>query len=178
MAALASFIGSPQDREHWSHCVDAIRTGESVVPKLRGMEGFDWFASDPEVFDVFNQAMTNFSEMAVAPVTAAYDFSGYRTIVDVGGGHGRLLAGILASAPTAKGILFDLPHVVAGAGRLLCKHNVADRVRGRRRFVLRFGPRRGRPVRDEEHHPRLARRQGSADSQNGPRSGPDGATCC
>ena len=41
MAALASFIGSPQDREHWSHCVDAIRTGESVVPKLRGMEGFE-----------------------------------------------------------------------------------------------------------------------------------------
>ena len=113
MAALASFIGSPMDREHWSHCVDAIRTGESVVPKLRGIEGFDWFASDPEVFDVFNQAMTNFSEMAVAPVTAAYDFSGYRTIVDVGGGHGRLLAGILATAPTAKGILFDLPDVVA-----------------------------------------------------------------
>ena len=112
MAALASFIGSPQDREHWSHCVDAIRTGESVVPKLRGMEGFDWFASDPEVFDVFNQAMTNFSELAVAPVTAAYDFGGYRTIVDVGGGHGRLLAGILATAPTAKGILFDLPDVV------------------------------------------------------------------
>ena len=41
MAALARFIGSPQDREHWSHCGDAICTGESVVPKLRGMEGFD-----------------------------------------------------------------------------------------------------------------------------------------
>ena len=100
-----------------------------VVPKLRGMEGFDWFASDPEVFDVFNQAMTNFSELAVAPVTAAYDFSGYSTIVDVGGGHGRLLAGILATAPTAKGILFDVPDVVAGVGPLLRKHNVADRVR-------------------------------------------------
>ena len=99
-----------------------------MVPKLRGMEGFDWFASDPEVFDVFNQAMTNFSELAVAPVTAAYDFSGYRTIVDVGGDrppagrHPR-------DRPTAKGILFDLPDVVAGAGPLLRKHNVADRVR-------------------------------------------------
>jgi hypothetical protein len=129
MAALASFIGSPMDREHWSHGVDAIRTGESVIPKLRGMDGFAWFASAPEVFDVFNQAMTNFSEMAVAPVTAAYDFSGYREIVDVGGGHGRLLAGILAAAPTAKGVLFDLPHVVAGAGPLLQKYNVIDRVR-------------------------------------------------
>jgi C-methyltransferase len=129
MAALASFIGSPQDREHWSHCIDAIRTGQSVIPKLRGIEGFEWFASQPEVFDVFNQAMTNFSEFAVDPVTAAYDFSGYGTIVDVAGGHGRLLAGILAAAPTAKGVLFDLPHVVAGAEPLLRKHQVADRVR-------------------------------------------------
>jgi C-methyltransferase len=129
MAALACFIGSPLDREHWSHCVDAIRTGQSVIPKLRGIEGFEWFASQSEVFDVFNQAMTNFSEFAVDPVTAAYDFSGYGTIVDVAGGHGRLLAGILAAAPTAKGVLFDLPHVVAGAGPLLQKHNVIDRVR-------------------------------------------------
>jgi C-methyltransferase len=129
MAALACFIGSPQDREHWSHCVDAIRTGQSVVPKLRSMEGFDWFASEPEVFEVFNQAMTNFSELAADVVTAAYDFGEYHTIVDVGGGHGRLLAGILGATPTATGVLFDLPHVVAGAEPVLRKHNVADRVR-------------------------------------------------
>jgi C-methyltransferase len=129
MAALACFIGSPQDREHWSHCVDAVRTGQSVIPRLRGIEGFEWFASQPEVFDVFNQAMTNFSELAVAPVTAAYDFSGYGTIVDVAGGHGRLLAGILAATPKTAGVLFDLPHVVAGAEPLLRKHRVADRVR-------------------------------------------------
>jgi hypothetical protein len=129
MAALACFIGSPQDREHWSHLVDAIRTGQSVIPRLRGIEGFEWFASEPELSEVFNQAMTNFSEMAVDPVTAAYDFSGYGTIVDVAGGHGRLLAGILAAAPTAKGVLFDLPQVVAGAGPLLRKHNVAERIR-------------------------------------------------
>jgi C-methyltransferase len=51
------------------------------------------------------------------------------TIVDVGGGHGRLLAGILAATPTATGVLFDMPHVVAGAEPLLRKHHVADRVR-------------------------------------------------
>jgi C-methyltransferase len=129
MAALASFIGSPQDREHWSHCLDAIRAGESVVPKLRGMEGFEWFVSEPELIEVFNQAMTNFSELAADVVTAAYDFTGYRTIIDVGGGHGRLLAGILSATPTAKGVLFDLAHVVAGAEPVLRKHHVADRVR-------------------------------------------------
>jgi predicted RNA methylase len=129
MAALASFIGSPQDREHWSHCLDAIRTGESVIPKLRCMEGFEWFVSEPELIEVFNQAMTNFSELAADVVTAAYDFGEYHTIVDVGGGHGRLLAGILGATPTATGVLFDLPHVVAGAEPVLRKHHVADRVR-------------------------------------------------
>jgi hypothetical protein len=129
MAALACFIGSPQDREHWSHCVDAVRTGESVVPKLRGMDAFDWFTSEPALLEMFNQAMTNFSELAVDAVTAAYDFSGYSTIVDIAGGHGRLLAGILAEAPHATGVLFDIPQVVAGAEPLLRKHRVADRVR-------------------------------------------------
>lgn len=129
VAAFARFAGSPQDREHWSHCVDAVRTGESVVPKLRGTEGFDWIASDPELSEVFNQAMTNVSEMAVGAVTTGYDFAGYRTIVDVAGGHGRLLAGILSATPTASGILFDLPHVVAGAHPVLRKHGVAERVR-------------------------------------------------
>ena len=62
-------------------------------------------------------------------VTAAYDFGEYHTIVDVGGGHGRLLAGILGATPTATGVLFDLPQVVAGAEPVLRKHHVADRVR-------------------------------------------------
>jgi hypothetical protein len=73
--------------------------------------------------------MTKFSELAVEAVTGTYDFTCYRTIVDVAGGHGRLLAGILAATPSATGVLFDLPHVVAGAQPLLCKHGVAERVR-------------------------------------------------
>jgi O-methyltransferase domain/Dimerisation domain len=129
MAALARFVGSSQEREHWSHCIDAVRTGEAVVPKLRGIECSDWFETEHELSDVFNAAMTNISELAVGAVTAAYDFAGYRTIVDVAGGHGRLLAGILAATPSATGILFDLPQVVAGAGPLLRKHGVAERVR-------------------------------------------------
>jgi hypothetical protein len=129
VAAFARFVGSAQHREYWSHCLDAVRTGESVVPKLHGMEAFDWIESQPELSEVFNLAMTNLSEMAVGAVTAAYDFARFRTVVDVAGGHGRLLAGILAATPTATGVLFDLPHVVAGAESLLSKHRVAERVR-------------------------------------------------
>jgi hypothetical protein len=67
--------------------------------------------------------------LSIGPVVAAYDFTQYRTIVDVAGGHGRLLAAILASAPYAQGVLFDLPDVIAGAMPLLQEKHVAERVR-------------------------------------------------
>jgi hypothetical protein len=128
-AGMARFVGTPEHREHWSHLTDAIRTGEAVVPKLRGKSAFEYLADRPDLGEIFNQAMTSMSGVAVASVTAAYDFTRYATVVDVGGGHGRLLAAILNATPKARGILFDLPQVVAGAPAVLAEHHVADRVR-------------------------------------------------
>lgn len=65
----------------------------------------------------------------IASVIPGYDFSPYATIVDVGGGQGRMLAAILGARPHSRGILFDLPHVVAGAPAVLKEHGVSDRVR-------------------------------------------------
>jgi hypothetical protein len=127
--AWAQFMGSPQHREHWSHLPDAIRTGRAAVPALRGKPFFEYVVDEPEFGELFNGAMTSVSELAIAGVIAGYDFSTYATIVDVGGGHGRLLAAILDAAPDSRGILFDLPHVVAGAPAVLSEHRVADRVR-------------------------------------------------
>jgi hypothetical protein len=129
MAGVARLVGLPEHRECWSHLTDAIRTGEAVIPKLHGRPGFELLADEPVIAEIFNRAMTGLSELAVASVTAAYDFSRYATIVDVGGGHGRLLASILVATRQARGILFDLPEVVAGAPAVLAEHHVADRVR-------------------------------------------------
>ena len=109
--------------------MESVRTGKTIIPALRGKEWFDYLADDPEFAKLFNHAMTSLSEMAEATVIAGYDFSPYSTIVDVGGGHGRLLAGILAATPAAQGVLYDLPHVVAGAPALLRQRGVEDRVR-------------------------------------------------
>lgn len=128
MAGWARWLGSPQHREHWSHLVDAIRTGKPVIPELRGKSTFEYLASEPELGEIFNDAMTAGSAMAIGPVIAAYDFSPFSTIVDVGGGHGRLLAEILAATPGARGILFDQPQVVAGAPDVLAEFKVQDRV--------------------------------------------------
>lgn len=129
LRALARFVGSPQDREHWSHLTGSIRTGRPVVPELRGKSFFEYLTEQPELDEIFNDAMTSMSVLAIPPVIAAYDFSRYSTIVDVAGGHGRLLAAILNATPSARGILFDQPHVIAGAAPLLEQQQVADRVK-------------------------------------------------
>ncbi|MEB3982364.1 methyltransferase [Mycobacterium sp. 663a-19] len=129
MAGMARWVGSPQHREHWSHLTEAIRTGRPVLPRLRGKPAFEYLVEEAELGGIFNSAMTNLSEFATLPLTAAYDFSAFGTIVDVGGGHGRLLAAILQTAPNSRGVLFDLPEVVADAPELLRKYGVGDRVR-------------------------------------------------
>ncbi len=128
MKSAARFYGSQEQRERWTLLVDAVRTGNAVVEALRGKESFDYFDENPELAELFNQTMTSISEMTDATVVAGYDFSAYPTIVDVGGGHGPLLAAILAAAPDSRGVLYDLPLVVADAPGLLQEQGVADRV--------------------------------------------------
>jgi hypothetical protein len=126
MACAARFYGSREQRERWTRLENAIRTGGSVVPALRGKASFDYFAEQPELADLFNQTMTSISELTTAAVVAGYDFSAHRTIVDVGGGQGQLLAAILAAAPSSCGVLYDLPWVVGSAPKIL--RDVGDRV--------------------------------------------------
>jgi hypothetical protein len=129
MKSAARFYGSQEQRERWTQLVNSIRTGHAVVAALRGKESFEYFAENPELAALFNQTMTSISELTDATVVAGYDFSVYPTIVDVGGGHGPLLATILAAAPASRGVLSDLSTVVADAPNLLRERDVADRVR-------------------------------------------------
>jgi C-methyltransferase len=124
---VALLFGSAQHWEHWGHLLDAIRSGEPVLPSLRGMDAWAYLEADPEFASLFNNAMTSISDFARDPVAAAYDFTPFGTIVDVGGGHGALLAAILARTPTARGVLFDLPHVTAGAPAALQAQGVESR---------------------------------------------------
>ena len=91
-----------------------------------GTDVFTWFQREENraEWQIFNAAMTSFSGITGPAVAEGYDFTGFRRIVDVGGGHGELLRTVLATAPDAKGVLADLPEVVKGAdtfgGRIEC----------------------------------------------------------
>ncbi|MBX7432675.1 hydroxyneurosporene methyltransferase [Mycobacterium sp. Y57] len=129
LASWARFYGSPEYREFWSLLVDAVRTGQSVVPSLKGTDPFSYLAENPKLAALFNDGMTAISEVTAASIVAAYDFGRFPVIVDVGGGQGRLLAAILAATPSAHGVLYDLPNVVTGAPAVLERDGVNDRVR-------------------------------------------------
>ncbi|MFZ0228835.1 MAG: methyltransferase [Mycobacterium sp.] len=129
MNAFARYVGSPQHREHWSYLVESVRTGKPIIPHLRGKDGFDYLRDEPELAKGFNDAMTDLAGLAAHAFVPGYNFGPYRTIVDVGGGHGALLSTILAATPNARGVLYDLPEVVAGAPPVLSAPGIKDRVR-------------------------------------------------
>jgi hypothetical protein len=92
----------------------AVRTGENAFRKTHGTTFFDYMEGHPDEAGVFNAAMNSSSAISVAAILSAYDFSGIDVIVDVAGGQGSLLQGILARYPKARGILFDRASVLAG----------------------------------------------------------------
>lgn len=100
----------------WERFSEAVRTGAPQAQAALGCLPWDYYAAHPEQGADFSRAMAALSAMSSFPVLASYDFSGLSTIADVGGGLGALLVAILRLQPKARGILFDLPAVVAGAG--------------------------------------------------------------
>src|SRR5258708_37177688 len=77
---------------------------------------------------MFAASMTALSDMETHAILGAYQFSGTKLIVDVGGGHGGFLGAILQTVPEARGVLFDQAQVVAAAESTLERFGVAERV--------------------------------------------------
>jgi hypothetical protein len=122
-------LGAPWFARPLEELLYSVQTGKPAFDKIHGMPAFDWLAKHPEQASLFSETMVGFHGMEPAAVAAAYDFSGLRTIADVGGATGNLLATILSRYPEPRGILFDVPHVVRDAPALLRERNVMDRVR-------------------------------------------------
>jgi hypothetical protein len=111
----------------WAEALYSVRTGEPAFERVFGVPPFEYFEQNPASGEVFNEAMVGWTSQITQAITAAYEFSPFGTIADIGGGHGALLAAILHSTPAARGILFDLPHVVAGADPFLSAAGVSGR---------------------------------------------------
>ncbi|MFW6193261.1 MAG: methyltransferase [Gemmatimonadota bacterium] len=106
----------------------ALEDGEPGIQKAMGRSFFEHLEENPEQASHFNDAMIGFHGAEPPAVADAYDFSGFDTIVDVGGGTGNLLTTILGEHPGPDGVLFDLPHVVEEAAELIERRGLDDRI--------------------------------------------------
>ena len=121
-------LASPWITSGWERLLDSVQTGRPGLEQALGMPIFDWLAQHPEEASLFSETMVSFHGAEPTAVAAAYDFSRMTTIVDVGGATGNLLATILDRCPESRGILYDLPHVVRDAPKLIQGRGLADRV--------------------------------------------------
>jgi hypothetical protein len=91
------------------------------------MDTWEYRARNPEVNARFNASETSLVTQVANAVASAYDFSGFRMVIDVGGSHGALLIAILSVNPELRAVLFDLPHVVEGAREPLVAAGLLER---------------------------------------------------
>jgi SAM-dependent methyltransferase len=122
------FWGSDWHWEVYGQTLYSVRTGKSAWSHVHGQDVFSYFENNPEAGAIFNRAMSSFSGLAMKAVVAAYDFADVETLVDIAGGEGRLLTGILAAYPKLRGVLFDLPYVIDAAREQVAATRVNDRV--------------------------------------------------
>ena len=127
--AAALILGGELFTRSFDNLLYSVQTGQTGFERAFGVPVFDWLAANPTQASLFNATMVGFHGMEPPAVAAAYDFSGFQTIADVGGSTGNMLAAILSQYPQLRGILFDLPHVVREAPALLHKRGLTDRVR-------------------------------------------------
>jgi hypothetical protein len=110
---FAMMFGDEWTTRAYERFTDVLRTGKDGITQAYGQHVFDVLAERPEQCATFQAAMTSSSSLAGRAITEAYDFSGIKRMADVGGGHGGLLAAILARYPAMQGVLFDRPEIVA-----------------------------------------------------------------
>jgi hypothetical protein len=100
---------------HYQACgnlLHSVQTGSPAFDNVFGTSLFDYLRQNADAADTFNQGMTNVSSMLVYAVLMAYDFGGISTIVDIGGGEGKLLRKILALNPEMTGAVLDMPRTI------------------------------------------------------------------
>jgi SAM-dependent methyltransferase len=128
-ASLRSFaiMSGAEFYQSWGHLLHSTQTGEPGFQKRYGAPFFQYMTEHPERHAIYDAAMMVHGIAETQPMLDAYDFSAFRTVVDVGGGNGRMLAALLQRHPAVRGILFDLPAVAQRARPTLAELGLSDR---------------------------------------------------
>jgi len=128
LRGLALYHGSRVNVLAWQDLATSVRTGEPAFRRVNGRSFFEHLADTPEESSAFDAAMHGVSSTEIPALLASYDFSGFDTIVDVGGGDGTLLTAILDREARPRGVIYDLDHALDSARRRLAGAALAKRI--------------------------------------------------
>jgi hypothetical protein len=129
LAGYARFVAHDSTWRPWGQLGYSVKTGMPAFDHVFNVPIFEHLSQNPEVAAVFDDAMTSISAAEARVAADAYDFRGIGTLMDVAGGHGLLLATVLRRHKKMRGVLFDLPHVAAGASATFSRARITSRVR-------------------------------------------------
>jgi SAM-dependent methyltransferase len=129
MLPVILMLGDPHYQATWGQLTHTVETGVPGAEEVLGEPMWDYLDHNPEFAATFNNAMTRLSALDWPAIEPAYDFTEFFTIVDIGGGHGQLLAHMLDAAPSAKGVLLERETLVDDAENHLRERGVLPRCR-------------------------------------------------
>jgi C-methyltransferase len=113
MRAFPRMMGLPVFTKAFDNLQHSLETGSPAVETVEPKGLWAYFQDHPVEAQIFGESMMAKAAADIAAILAAYDFSRFGTIADIGGGRGHLLRAVLDSVPNAQGVLFDLPDVIA-----------------------------------------------------------------
>ena len=124
--------GAIASTEEWrwhayGHLTHSVRTGEPGFREAHGCGLWEYLDREPGAAAMFNESMSRVAAANAAAIVRAYDFTGVRRLIDVGGGHGVLARAVLEANPELRGIVFDLPGVIEGTRAHLADAGLTDR---------------------------------------------------
>jgi hypothetical protein len=113
----------------WGKLGKSVRTGEGGSELALGMPFYEYLMKEPQVGALFDRTMASEAPFRHRPAVEAYNFGKFKTVVDVGGGNGALMAEILKMYPGPTGIVFDLPRAAPAARQTIDTGGLSDRCR-------------------------------------------------
>jgi hypothetical protein len=125
--AMVMLFAGNRISESWKDLEYCVRSGEPAY-RLRGVtDPFLDPLRTPEEEAIFDAAMADLTRLIALAVASAYDFSPFATLVDVGGGNGALMIGLLGASPALRGIVFDQPGAAERATAQLAQADLSGR---------------------------------------------------
>lgn len=121
------FLNSNTSLRAWLELERSLKDGKSHFVDVNGAPLFDLFAKDLDLNEHFAKCMINLYGSEGEKIASGYPFGRFRSLIDVGGGQGHIIAAILSVHEKTRGAVFDIEPTVALANEFLLNRGLLDR---------------------------------------------------